>query len=739
MSPMSPMSPMLRAVFGVLIVVLATGAASSLAMAASVTGVVTTSAGEAVRGARVVLIELKRATETDDLGAFRFNDVPPGRYLIEAISQRSGNGVSRVAVADGQAEAKVSMVIDLAVHAEHVVVSAGVSPASLADYSQSIAVLDSRELMERVEPTVGETLGNEPGVSQTFYAPGASRPVIRGLGGDRIRVLQNGIGVGDVSNVSSDHAVTYDPRAAERIEIVRGAATLLYGSNAVGGVVNILDRRIPDHRTEDPFAGVLDLRGSSNADTTSGAASLEGNHRSFGWHVDLARTQADDYEGGGDFGTKANSDLETENASVGASWLGATAFVGAGFNRFETCYGSAFEDEVRLEATQNRFDVRGGIDAPFGPFRTLKARLGGTDYEHVELEGTEVGTRFTNESYEGRVELAHESRGIWQGSFGVQSWTRDSAAIGEEAFIAPGEAAGVALFGFEELGQGALRGQVGLRYERQSTDSSDPTLRSRTFGAPSASTGLVWKQDDVYSIGATLSYSSRVPTLEELYSDGAHVATATFEVGDPDLDLEQGLGLDVVLRKLSGRINGEIGGFVTAFDDFIFERDTGLTFTTDDGDVLPIVEFSQSEARFFGGEAHVDFGLVHTEPHHLDLELRADYVHAELTDPDQPVPFQPPPRVTLGLQYQGRALSAGVEAVHAAEQDRFGSFDTVTPAYTWLNAWVGYRWIAGAVVHDFLLRGVNLNDELAFNSVSRFREIVPLPGRDISFTYRLAW
>jgi iron complex outermembrane recepter protein len=733
------MNPIQRAVFGVAIAVLATDVTSSFAMASSVTGAVKTPSGEAVPGAKVTLIELKRSTATDDLGAFVFHDVPPGQYLIEAISPRFGNAVGRVDVADGQAEVAVSLTIDLAVHAEHVVVTAGVLPESVADYSQSVAVLDDRDLMAKAQATIGETLGSEAGVSQTFYAPGASRPVIRGLGGDRIRVLQNGIGVGDVSSVSPDHAVTYEPHAAERVEIVRGAATLLYGSNAVGGVVNVIDQRVPDHRTGDPITGSVELRGAANSDSTTGAASLGGDLRSFGWHADFAKTDADDYAGGGDFGVKTNSDLETQSASVGASWLGETAFVGAGYNQYETNYGSAFEDEVRLDMTQKRWDVRGGINSPFGPFRLLKAKLGGTDYEHVEIEGGAVATRFLNKSIEGRVELAHESQGGSSGSFGIQGWTRDSEAIGEEAFIAPADVLGAAVFGYEELGPGSLRGQFGLRYERQSTDSSDPSLRDRDFDAPSASAGLVWKRGEEYSIGGTLSYSSRVPTIEELYSNGAHIATQTFEVGDPDLDLEHGFGLDVVLRKLTGKINGEIGAFVTDFADFVFERDTGLTFTTDEGDVLPIVQFSQSSALFWGGEAHVDFALVHADPHHLEIELRADYVHAELTDLDEPVPFQPPLRGTLGLKYQGDALSAGTEVLYVAGQDRFGAFDTETPSYTCINAWVGYRLITGALVHDFLLKGLNLNDELALNSVSRFRDVVPLPGRDVSLTYRLVF
>ncbi len=727
-----------RALVCVAIAAFVTVATSFAASAATVRGTVKTRDGKIAAQAQVTLIELQRVSKADEQGSFQFADVPAGQYLVQVVSPRFGSAVSQVTVVEGQ-DATLDVLVDQDVHAEHVIVSAGVSPQSVADYSHSVAVLDTVDLTRKAEPTIGETLATEPGVSQTFYAPGASRPVIRGLGGDRIRILQDGIGVGDVSNVSTDHAVSYDPYTAERVEVVRGAATLLYGSNAVGGVVNILDQRIPDHRTGDAFSGSIQARGASNNDLWSGAASVGGAEKALGWHADYSKTEADDYSGGGDFGVKPNSDLEIQNASGGVSWLGDKAFAGVGYNQFETNYGSAFEDTVRIDMTQKRWDLRGGINSPFGAFRLLKAKLGGTDYEHAELEGTEVGTRFLTKTVEGRVELAHEPRGGWEGSFGMQGWTRDSEAIGAEAFIAPADVLGAALFGFEEVGTGSLRGQLGLRYEHQSLDTSDPTLPDRDFDAPSGSAGLLWKPSDAYSIGTTLSYSSRVPTIEELYSNGAHIATFTFQVGDPDLDLEQGLGLDVVVRKLSGLVNGEIGAFFTDFSDFIFEQDTGQTFTTDEGDVLPIVQFSQSSAQFWGGEAHVDFAVIHAEPHHLDVELRADYVHAELTDLDEPVPFQPPMRGSVGLGYQGRALSAGAEVAYAAEQDRFGPFDTATPSYTFVNAWVGYRMITGTLVHDFLLRGVNLNDELAFNSVSRFRDEVPLPGRDVSVTYRLAF
>ena len=732
--------PLLRTLFVVLIAGVAS-LSEAVAAEGRIKGTVTSDQGEAVPDAEVVIVELKRSVQADADGAFAFDGVPIGHWLLEARSPRHGTAVAPVDVVEG-GEAAVTLRVELAVHREHVVVSAGVAPQSLSGIAQPVAILDDRDLAAAASPTIGQTLAAQPGVAETQYAPGASRPVIRGLGGDRIRLLQNGIGAGDASNVSPDHAVSVDPSVADSIEVVRGAATLLYGSNAIGGVVNVLDGRIPDHRGG-PIGGTATLRYGSSNDLESGALKLDGTAGWFGWHADYANADSGNQSVGGGSGFPGdeipNSDLESANKAVGASWLGDTAFVGAAYNDFTSNYGSAVESEVRVDLKQKRWDLQGGINAPFGPFRFLKARLGSTEYEHVELEGAEIGTRFLNDSIEGRLELAHSQAGPWLGSFGTQASTRSFEAIGEEAFVQPTDTRSAALFAFEELGTGAVKGQFGVRYEDASVTSSDPALRDRDFGAPSGAAGLVWKPGEEWSLGATLSYSSRVPTAEELYSNGPHIATASFELGDDDLAIENALGLDVALRRLSGRISGELDLFYTDFDDFIFESDTGTTFVTDEGDLLPIIQFSQSAAAFYGAELHLDVELLHAHPHHLDLELRGDYVHAQLTDLDEPVPLIPPLRGALGLRYQGPALWALVEAGRSQAQDRFAPNDVETPGYTTYTAEVGYRLVTGRVVNDFIVRGSNLTDELAFNSVSRFRFAVPLPGRDIRATYRIGF
>lgn len=720
-----------------LVCVLVVGSSPVLA-AGAIRGTVVSRSGAPVDDAAVTLVELRRAARTDAGGTFAFEGIPNGRYLLEVISPRFGSALAD-AIVEKDAATTVAIRIDLTVHHEDVVVTAGVAPQEGGDVAASVTVLDDKELASKVAATLGETVADQPGVASTHYAPGASRPVIRGLGGDRIRILQEGIGAGDASSVSPDHAVAIDPFSAESVEIVRGPATLLYGSNAIGGVVNVMDGKIPHTRTGERIAGNVLVRYGSNAEATTGAARLGGNAGAFGWHLAGALSDQGNYEGGGGFGTKANSDVESDSWSAGGSWIGNGAWAGAAVSGFDTNYGSAFEDEVRIDLTQRRFDLSGGKVDPAGPLPSLEVRAGGSDYEHVELEGTEIGTRFLNRSIEARFQATHRRAGAWAGSFGAQASRRDFEAIGEEAFVPPSVGTAFALFGLEEIGERALRGQIGLRYERQALDVDDDALEDRDFDALSASAGLSWKRGEDWTLAATLSRSSRVPTAEELYSDGAHVATATYEVGDDGLGLEKSLGLDLTVRKHRGIVQGEVGIFATDFDDFIYERDTGLTFTTDEGDTIPIVRFTAAAARFLGIEGHLDIGLLHTEPHHLELEIRGDYVRAELTDSNEPVPYQPPARLALGLKYQGARWWAGVEGMHAFEQDRFGPLDSATPAYTSVNAWAGWRWVTRSIVHDLMLRVTNIGDTLATNSVSRFRDLVPLPGRDVRATYRLAF
>lgn len=500
-----------------------------------VTGRVVSATGTPVGDAHAELVELRRRTETAPDGQFRFEGVPSGSYLLQVESLRSGISIARIEVAAGQT-VTADVTLDRATHAETIVVTATPLAAALSDIARPVSVLTGSELALRMQPTLGETLAQEPGVSSTYFGPGASRPVIRGLGGDRIRVLQSGLGTADASSTSPDHAVSFDPLGAEQIEVVRGPATLHYGSNAVGGVVNVLDDRVPDAVSDRPLHGKAEVSGATAADERAGAVSLNGGANAFAWHADFLKRKTDDLripgfaesaalraeeeaEGGGEEGheevqgTLENSAVENTSGAAGVSVVGSRGFLGFAFSGLDSLYGvpghepHAEEGEVppgeepapaeehggvRIDLRQRRGDVRGELRQPMGGVHNVRLRLGRADYEHTELEGDEIGTVFTNESWEGRLELNHEPLGPFTGSVGVQGARRDFAAIGAEAFVPPSVTDTFAVFAFEEARSGAWRFQVGGRYEHQSAEVAEEAL-NRTFGAVSGSGGLVWQ------------------------------------------------------------------------------------------------------------------------------------------------------------------------------------------------------------------------------------------------------
>lgn len=737
----------------------------------SIAGRVTTPEGTAIPDAQVRLVELRRQTQAGQDGSFRFDNVPAGSYLLEVTSSRAGAAVERVAVAAG-AVAEVTLTPDLTVHREEIVVTASPELRSTYEIAQPTSVLSGEDLDRQLQPTLGETLSREPGVTSTFFGQGASRPVIRGLGGDRIRVLEGGVGVGDASTTSPDHAVSVDPLSAERIEVLRGPATLLYGSSAVGGVVNVIDNRIPESLPEGKIGGTIELRGGSAADERGGVASLTGALGRLAWHADYLRRETDDYEipgfaesralreeeeGEGHegeeevFGVLPNSATETDSGSLGLSWIGEGGFLGVAVQDFDTLYGipgghhhheggegeepeEEEEAPVRVDLAQRRYDLRGGISRPFGIFRGANLRFGTTDYEHRELEGPETGTIFKNDSWEGRLEFLQRPLGSLSGSFGLQALSRDFEAIGEEAFVPPTQTDSWAAFTFQEIARDDWRFQLGARFESQDVSAETEGSNDRSFDGLSGSFGVVRLFGEDYSLGLSIARSTKLPNAEELFSNGPHIATNAFEIGDPNLEKETSLGADLTLRKISGRLTGEVTLFASRFDDYIFEQSTD-----EEEDGLPVFRYVQRDAEFRGAELTGVYQLYHGEPHHVDFEFGADFVRAELRDTGEPLPRIPPRRYRLGFHYRGERLSGIVEGLRVDEQDRVARFERPTEGYTLVSASVGYRFFTASAIYDLLLRGTNLTDEEARNHVSFLKDLVPMPGRDVSLSLRVTF
>ena len=614
------------------------------------------------------------------------------------------------------------------------------SPDELA---QSVTIL-REETLDRVRNTnLGETLAGQLGISASYFGAGASRPIIRGLAGPRVRTLEDGIDSMDVSTVSDDHAVSIDPLIAEQIEIFRGPTTLLYGSGAVGGVVNTVTNRIPEFPAEKALQGAFELRGDTVADDRTAAVALDGGARSFAWHFDGLSRDSSDYEIPRDpsIGEArdhvANSDLEVESFAAGASWVGADGFFGVAVSNFDSNYGlpghhAEEEPPVRIDLGQTRVDLKGGWAGFEGGLQAINLRIGINDYEHVELEGHEVGTRFENDAYEARLELMHSPWGRWNGAVGLQFAEREFAAIGEEAFVPPVDTRTLGLFMIEQRELERWQLSLGARLEvlEHEPSSAQPVFDDT---AASVSVAAIRELGRGYALAFNLAQSERLPVAEELYSNGPHLSTGNVEMGDASIGAETSRHLDIGLRKTEGDLTWTITAFVTDYDDFIYLRDTGLE---DPVHALPIFRFAQQDAELRGLEAEVFTPLTEVGVGELDLRVFADFVEGEL-DSGMDLPRMPPRRLGARLQYHDERLIVGLEASYYDDQDKIAAFETPTEGYTMVSA--DLNWSLGresAAQFEVFVRATNLLDELARRHTSFLKDTLPLPGRNYSAGFR---
>lgn len=637
---------------------------------------------------------------------------------------------------------------------------------SAGEFAQSATVLTDEALRRRGQPALGETLDGLPGVASTYFGPGASRPIIRGLGGERIRVLTDGLGTIDVSATSPDHAVSLEPALGERIEVLRGPSTLLYGSSAVGGVVNVVDGRIPTSRAEAPLSGVLEGRYDTGSDGKTGVGSVTGGAGSFAWQASGLWRDSDDIDIPGfaehyhehdededaadehdqPRGTLPNSAIETTSASLGGTWFWETGSAGLAYTRFDTRYGvpghehhhdegeAGHEDGlggVRIDLAQRRCDFRATRTKPFGIFRSAKLTAALADYTHRELEGDAVGTRFDTRGGEGRLELLHEAVGPFEGAFGAHYSDVKLQAEGEEAFMPPTRTRNGALFILEEVPTAAVRWQFGARLESQDIDVRDGSGLSRDKDALSLSAGGVWSIAEAWALAFSLTRNERLPSAQELIADGPHAATAAYEIGDANLGKEKSTGLDLELRRRLGSLTGSLAVFLNDFDAFIFEDPTGETL-----DELPVYRFVAREARFHGAEAQVTWHAHDQHGRGLDLYALVDTVRGTNETDNTPLPRLPPWRVGLGFASIAGPWTFGAEARHVFEQDRVAPYEETSDSTTLVSAHVARSVPLERGALQLYLRGTNLADDEARPHTSFLKEVAPLPGRSLTLGAR---
>lgn len=635
------------------------------------------------------------------------------------------------------------------------------NPLGSAQFASPATVLEGDDLTLQQQGSLGETLNKQPGVSSSYFGPGASRPIIRGLDGDRIRILRNGVGALDASSLSYDHAVPLDPVNVDRIEIVRGPAALLYGGSAIGGVVNTFDNRIPTEAIEG-IHGAGELRYGGADTTRSSAGKLEAGNGQFALHIDASSREFNDLRIPGYARTRderaaepgddkkhrlSNSDGRQDGGAVGGSYTWDDGYAGVSYSNYDSNYGSPAEDAVRIRMEQEHYAFASEIRNLSGPFTSVKLDAGYTEYEHREIEDGEVGTTFKNKGYEARVEARHQPIGPIEGVIGAQVTRSEFSALGEEAFVPQTDTDAGALFILEELqATERLKLSLGARIEHTTVDPDAKgnerfanADNASSFTAGSLSSGAVYTLTPIWSLAATLGYTERAPTFYELYANGAHVATGTFERGDAGLSKEKAVSSDLALRFDNGTHKGSVGVFYSHFSNYIGLLSTGRTLDDEgeeDADGIPEYNYSGVRARFSGIEAQDHWKLGQNQYGSLALELSGDYTRAKNLDTGEALPRIAPLRLNSGLLWELDKWQARIDVEHASAQHRVPDNETGTDGYTTLGASAGYKFDLGGSQWLAFVNGENLTNQTVRYASSILRDIAPAQGRSIEVGLR---
>jgi iron complex outermembrane receptor protein len=645
-----------------------------------------------------------------------------------------------------------------------------------------VSVLTDVELARELRPTIGETLARQPGVSSSYFGPNAARPVLRGLQGERVRVLSDGIGSFDVSNTSVDHAVAISPFAAERIEVVRGPEVLLYGSSAIGGVVNSLDRRIPRALHDEPIH--IDAQGgfASAASEKSFAGSADARIApGFMVHVDGSFLDTRDLRVGDFVLSRAvreaaaaagldpeefemrdrldNTAARTWNLSAGFGWFfGEDSSAGVSVTRLESRYGvpnrieleehedeehedgehegEEHEDEhgdIMLDMRQTRVDARLDLGLGDGFISRVKLRGGYADYIHDEIEGSgEIGTTFFSTGGEVRVEAVQREADGWKGASGFQYLTRELETVGEEAYVPENRTHQVGLFTLQEFDLGVAKAEAAGRYERSNV-RSDVAGFDEGYNAFSVSVGGSMPVAAGFRAGLSYTHAERAPAAEELLSFGPHFATQAFEIGDPDLRKERSDGIEGTLRGRGEGWRADFAVFHTRFSNFIFLEPTG-----EEEDELPVFLYRQDRARFTGIEFDGDLRLWQEGTSAVRGTLLFDWVRASLSD-GEAAPLIPPFRVLAGIEGDWRDFGGRVELEHATAQDRVAEFELPTDGWTMVNLAASWRPFGRDNATLVSLSLNNLFDVDARRHASVIKDFAPLAGRDVRLSARFSF
>jgi iron complex outermembrane receptor protein len=629
---------------------------------------------------------------------------------------------------------------------ETVVVSA--SPITPEDKLATIVdSVDRDEILKAGGANLADALAYTPGVTGTSFASGASRPVIRGFDANRVRTLEDGVGSFDVADVGPDHGVPIDPLSAQRIEVIRGAATLRYGSQAIGGVINAINNRVPNRRPAEPFAAEFTGMYGSNAETWQGSALMDARVGDFALHADGFRRNTGDYDIPG--GTMANSFFDGYGYSAGGTYFFDKNRVGAAVVHYDSEYGIPGEENF-IDMKQDKRLLRASFSPGIGAFQTLNIEGGQADYEHHERdpETLEAHATFLDDEWDARAEALFGKFGVFSAAaLGVQLQNKEFSALGEGAdYLLPATTESAAVFGFADVPfSERLHLHAGARVDSIDTEGTPvgDMATKRSFNPLSASAGLLFDATDALSLGLTLSSAARAPAQTELFARGPHEGSGTFETGDPTLGVERANSIEGTVRYEMGgtRIEGALWN--ADFDDYVFGALTGRTcdeegncFDDDAGDLREL-NYEQRDAKFWGAEAKATVDLHAGSSGTLQAIGLADYVRARL-DGGENVPRIPPYHIGAGLNWDAQAVSAGFLLRYAGKQTDVGEGETTTDDFYSVDAQASWRPLDSQPGFEISLVGRNLTDEVQRNAVSLNKDEVMLPGREIRLMVRAA-
>jgi len=701
----------------------------------------------------VVAIEERPVTATtDEDGAFVFPQQAPGLVHVRVSVQGFEPVRQEVEIRPGLEPLVIALKDDL--HYTEVV-SVSPQPRDPFESYQPTSVLSGQELAIKLEGSLGAMLSTEPGVAERSLGAGPSRPVIRGQDGDRVLILQNSQRTGDLSSQSADHGVTLNPAAATQVEVVRGPATLLYGANAIGGLINVVSEQIPTRPvTQVVGSGQFDL--ASNAGQAGAAGDISVGNGRWALNAGGSGRRAGDYDTPA--GEVPNSQTQGAFGSVGVSRTDANGYLGGSVAIDETRYGVPFVEEGGIELNPRRrvLNARGERRNVPGLFDSVRASVAHHRYRHEELEDNEPVTFFRNDLLDVDLRATHRPVGRMTGTVGVSGYGRTFEVEGAEALSPRVEQRMFSLFTYQELTWAHATLQFGGRYDRAAYDPRGG-LQSRTFDNLSFSFGTLLRPTDRSIFAVNFARAARNPALEELYFFGAHPGNFTFEIGNANLESEIAWGLDVSYRLRLPRVSAEVTYFNNTVDNYIFRsplseeafderfgelEDEDHHAEVEEGDHeghahgnLPIIEFLGRDARLQGVEAHADIDVARG----LHLELGLDTVRGTLRQTGEALPRIPPVRFTGGLRYHRQALQLGTQLVGVADQTRVYDVETPTPGYVVVKLFGAYSFQRGPLAHTFTVRLDNAADRFYRNHLSFIKDLVPEMGRNLRVVYGVSF